>query len=274
MNKILLLLVLIIGIGCGNVKTRDPSVLVKHVENSTVALMVVGSVAQDEPRPYCSGVWVSSNVILTANHCVEAAWKMEMKRKILQMEEAEASAAIEHFLTMSHSMRLELVVVGTPVHYSSIGDVDEIGKPPYALRFGTVIVVDPTHDLALIEAGGSNLPLHDIAVVADENPGIGETLHIVGQPKGLYWSYITGVVSAYRKSLPESRSIVTEVNELKVVGPYMQVSAPVWYGNSGGGAFDTDGKLVGIASFLTGSPVSCHFIHPDVIRLLLTDHLI
>jgi hypothetical protein len=275
MNKILLgLMVLIIAVGCGsNVKTREPSSLVRHIGNSTIALMVVGSVSHDEPRPYCSGVWVGTNAILTANHCVEAAWKMEMKRKIMQMEEKAAEAAISHWLTMSHVEHLGLVVIGTPIYYSSVGDVDEVGKSPYALRLGTVAVVDPTHDLALIIVSGTNLPAHDIAVVADENPGIGERLHIVGQPRGLYWSYIEGVVSAYRKSLPENRSIVTEVNELDVVGPYMQVSGPVWYGNSRGGAFDTEEKLVGIASFLTGAPVSCHFIHPDVIRSLLAEHL-
>lgn len=279
MNKILLGLLVLMSVlsgACGVTTggTRSPSALVKHMGSSTVALMVVGSVAHDEPRPYCTGVWVSKNVILTANHCVEGAWKMEFKRKLMQMDKEERDAAIEKWFGLSHAEHQALVVVDTPIHYSVDGDVDQVGKEPFALRLGKVLAVMPDHDLALVEAAGNNLPAHDVAMVADVNPGLGERLRVVGQPKGLYWSYIEGVVSAYRETLPEERSITTEVNEIDVVGPYLQVSAPVWYGNSGGGAFDEEGKLVGIASFLTGSPVSCYFIHGNVIRAFLKEHKI
>lgn len=275
MKKSLLFLLLLL-VGCSGTigKTRLPTALVSHMENVTVALMVTGSVAHDNPRPYCTGVWVSSNVILTANHCVEGAWKMEFKRKLNEMDSEAAKEMESKYDNLTHAQRKNIVVEGTPIFYSSSGDVDQIGKMPYAIRSGKVLVVMPEHDLALIEAGGKNLPKHDIAEVALENPGVGERLHVIGQPKGLYWSYIEGVVSAYRETLPEERSLVTELNEIDVIGPYLQVSAPVWYGNSGGGAFDSEGKLVGIASFLTGSPVSCFFIHADVIRGLLKNHRI
>jgi S1-C subfamily serine protease len=137
---------------------------------------------------------------------------------------------------------------------------------------GVVLAVVPEHDLALIEASGGNLPSHEVAEVGEENPAIGEKISVVGQVRGLYWTYVEGTVAQYRTDIPERGKPVSEVNEIGFVGPYLQVSAPVWYGNSGGGAFDMDGKLVGIASFLTGAPHSCYFIHPDVIRGFLKAH--
>lgn len=275
MKKILFSLVLLVLLtACSGTfnGTRSPSPLIQHMSRSTVALMTVDD--EDAARPYCTGVWVDKNTILTANHCVEAAYVMNLEKKIGKMDKEEQKKEIERLRGMTHAERKKIVVENTVIKYVVEGDTDQIGKEPYAMRLAKVIVVDPTHDLALVEAAGKNLPAHDIAYVADENPGIGERLRFIGQPKGLYWTYIEGVVAAYRLTLPEERSLTTEVNELDVEGPYLQVSAPVWYGNSGGGAYDQDGNLVGIASFLTGSPHSCFFIHRSVIKKLLREHRI
>jgi hypothetical protein len=272
MKKILLIgLLLLIGCGGKIGNTREPSSLIKHMGSSTVALM---SVHGDNARPYCTGVWVGKDVILTANHCVEAAWEMELEKKIEKLPAEEQEAAIKKYLGLTHEERQNLVVEGTPIKYIVEGDVDEIGKAPFAIRLGVVLAVSPSHDLALVEASGRNLPAHDIAYVGDENPAIGEKLNVVGQVKGLYWTYVEGTVAQYRTDIPERSKPVSEVNEIGFVGPYLQISAPVWYGNSGGGAFDSDGHLVGIASFLTGAPHSCYFIHPDVIRAMLAKHMI
>lgn len=272
MKKILLIgLLLLIGCGGKVGKVREPSPLITHMGASTVALMATKG---DNARPYCTGVWVSKDVILTANHCVEAAWEMELEKKIDKLDPSEQEAAIKRYQEMSHSERQGLVVEGTPIRYIVEGDVDEIGKPPFAIRLGVVLAVSPSHDLALVEASGRNLPAHDIAYVGDENPAIGERVSVVGQVKGLYWTYVEGTVAQYRNDIPERLKPVSEVNEIGFVGPYLQVSAPVWYGNSGGGAFDMDGHLVGIASFMTGAPHSCYFIHADVIRAMLAKHMI
>jgi S1-C subfamily serine protease len=49
----------------------------------------------------------------------------------------------------------------------------------------------------------------------------------------------------------------------------MQVSAPVWFGNSGGGAFNDEGEIVGIASFIMKGPSLGFFIPVDSIRPFL-----
>ena len=267
MKKILLLMIVLLT-ACSGAKVKGPSDIIAHMGSSTVALMATGSIANDEPRPYCTGVWITERLILTANHCVEAAWRMEFKRKLNELDREDAEKMIEKFEDMSDAARRKIIVVGTPVYYSVQGDVDEVGKLPYAVRLGVAKFVDPAHDLAIVEATGNNLPAHEIAIVGGA-PGVGTKLRVVGQVKGLYWSYVEGIVSAYRKSLPEERSLTSFVNRIDVVGPYLQVSAPVWYGNSGGGAFDEEGKLVGIASFLTGAPHSCYFIPASEIHALM-----
>ena len=80
---------------------------------------------------------------------------------------------------------------------------------------------------------------------------------IVGHTTGLWWTYIEGDVSS-------SRTHVGKFSKL------LQISSPAWFGNSGGGAFNEDGKLVGISSWIyTKAPMVTFFVHGDVIRSFL-----
>ena len=65
-------------------------------------------------------------------------------------------------------------------------------------------------------------------------PSPGETIYVIGHPRGLDFSISNGIVSAVRKS-PEG---IGEV----------QISAAISPGNSGGPIFDSRGNLVGMAS--------------------------
>ncbi len=81
-----------------------------------------------------------------------------------------------------------------------------------------------------------------IARLADKEPEQGETLGVMGHTVGMYFSYLPATVAGYRKSLP---------GENDIEGPYMQLSTAAYFGNSGGGAWNSSGELCGIASFLT-----------------------
>jgi len=226
-------------VGCGSsLKTpvRSPDPLHAHLGNVTVALVYQGTNDEGEKfvRPYCTGVWVSDDQILTAGHCVEAVARMDKK-----LEEDDP-----------------VDPVGNPVHYIAQVEVPGAGEEePSAVHFGHVEAWDEDHDLALIKASSGNIPGHDKASLASEIPGLGERVYVVGHPRGLYWTYIEGVVSAYRTN-PE-------------VGMVVQVSAPVWFGNSGGGVFDSSGNLVGISSRLARAPNVSFFIHEDSIKSFL-----
>lgn len=247
-------LFLVVGglMGCGGGVSSlhgKSSGLVNHLNSSTVALVATSS--KGEVRSYCTGVWVSEDLIVTATHCVKGAQELALGAKASDDEDESYS-----------NSDLDDV----KVHYIIEKEVDEVGTEPTGMHLSVAVLNDKDHDVSLLRAVGNAVPGHDVAKLAMTGPGVGERVHVVGQVKGLYWSYVEGVVSAYRKELPESR---TPHGNL---GPFVQVSAAVYYGNSGGGVFDNDGNLVGVASFLGGAPNTTMFAHVDSVRSLLTTY--
>jgi serine protease Do len=96
-----------------------------------------------------------------------------------------------------------------------------------------VVGTDPKTDLALIKVDGKG----DFPFVqfADHAPQVGDWVIAVGNPFGLGGTVTAGIVSA------SSRDIGS--------GPYddyIQIDAPINKGNSGGPAFDVEGKVIGI----------------------------
>lgn len=200
-------------------KRGDDPVYV-HSMNSTVAL-VRRNEETNKVNPFCTGVWVSKDEILTAAHCV------------------------------SHDDFSIFSPVGDDVHYIIQKEVRP-GKEPAAMHLAQVSYFNNRHDLAILKAVAEGLPAHEVAILAIELPGIGESVHMVGHPRGLYWAFTGGIVSAYRVD--------------KNIGPVMQVNGTVWFGNSGGGVFDRDGNLIGICSRLSGVPNVNTFVHLDSVK--------
>lgn len=234
---IVTLLLMVLGCGGGSkLPVRDASQLTSHMGSSTVALVFTDD--EGEVRPFCSGVWLSDVEILTAGHCAAA------------IAEKTKGGGIEG---------LEIDPVDVPVHYIVQDEVTSVGKEPTAIHLSKVVSYDGEHDLALLKALGKTIPSHDHTSVVSEMPALGEHVYIVGHPKGLYWSFVEGVISQYHEELPRDHG----------AGPYVQISAPVWFGNSGGEAFDSRGDLVGIASFITKAPNTSFFVHPDAINKFL-----
>jgi serine protease Do len=134
----------------------------------------------------------------------------------------------------------------------------------------SVIVREPSHDLALLltETG----IIHEIAPLADKI-SIGEPLQIVGHPAGLEYTYIVGVVAQIRDHYDDDSFIQDMM--LPLEPPWLQVSADVFFGNSGGGAFNKDGQLVGISSFMMRLPATGFFIPVSEVRaLMIGQHLL
>ena len=94
---------------------------------------------------------------------------------------------------------------------------------------GSVVRVDAIDDLAAVHVAERLAALASVA----QRPEVGTTVMAVGSPLGLSGTISIGVVSAYR-SLEGS--------------DYMQFSAPISPGNSGGPVVDGQGDVVAVAS--------------------------
>ena len=238
-------LTLAIGIGCCTIihtdtippyENRNNIELIENIQNATVAFLIN---QEKDKKAYCAGVWIDEKRILTVNHCAEV-----LGRKTLDISEETSYDA-----------------VGDPIVFVNHSDIDKNGDIlSHVLWLGKVTQVDKKRDLALITVLEPT-SAHTITSIIDRSIYPGESLHIIGHTIGLTWSYIKGNVSNTRNMQGPMTG-----NEF-IISKVLQVSAPVWMGNSGGGAFNSDGNLVGICSWITlKAPNVSFFIHYNDIK--------
>ena len=72
-----------------------------------------------------------------------------------------------------------------------------------------------------------------VAKMAAQDPQLGETIWIIGHPRGILGNITRGVLSNY----------LHVSNDLR----YYRIDAQLFYGNSGGGMYNSHGELVGVA---------------------------
>lgn len=200
----------------------------------------VSFVSKDEEEEwmiYCGGVWVSKDLVITAYHCANAAMKFEMSPADKMM--AELSGTYPS-------------VLGTVMQFSDKDGFDVLEKGSSRHYKSTVVAVDKEHDLALVKA--AHYPSHRIGIVAASLPEIGEEVKVMGHPAGLPYSYTHGYVSAFRSDINQ------EAVDIK--GPFLQITATIVGGNSGGGVFNSSGQLIGIVSFCKNNAMGQGFAIP------------
>lgn len=179
-----------------------PAVAPGPEQAAGLAAKTVALIHHDTGRPYCSGVWVGQETIVTASHCVDD------------------------------------IPIGSHAVYAVRSDIGFENQP--VGRVSEVFAKDSKHDLALLRAVIP--PLHQVAKVRLAPIQQGQATQSMGHPKGWWWSYSTGVVSAVRYD---------DLGELNLL--WVQSTAPISPGNSGGGLFDDNGDLIGL----------CRGTHPN-----------
>ncbi len=97
----------------------------------------------------------------------------------------------------------------------------------------TVLGTDPIRDLAVIKVGGKNLPA--LTLGDSGKAAVGEHVVAIGSPLGLQNTVSDGIISALREEKPD-------------VG-WIQTTAPVSPGNSGGPLIRMDGTVVGVITW-------------------------
>lgn len=178
----------------------------------TVALVTVRG---DGAHAYCSGVWVSSHMIATANHCLRDAKPGEV---------------------LEYSVRTDVYAPGAALQREDIPTHEAV-----------IIATDEDHDLALLRAVAP--PEHQVAPVSITPVFQGMRVQTMGHPLGLWFSYSSGDVAAFRVE-----------NDLTEPTLMIQSTAPISPGNSGGGLFDRAGNLLGIchAMYSRGQNTNLH----------------
>ena len=98
----------------------------------------------------------------------------------------------------------------------------------------TLVKTHPTTDLAYVSVPGMTRPIARIRRSSDVS--VGERAFAIGTPQGLELSFSEGLISAFRRHRSK--------------GALLQTTAPVSSGSSGGGLFDSDGRLIGIPTLV------------------------
>ena len=116
-----------------------------------------------------------------------------------------------------------------------------------------VVGSDQKTDLALIKVDGDNS--FPFVQLSDKQPRVGDWVIAVGNPFGLAGTATAGIVSARGRDIG--------------AGPYddfIQIDAPINKGNSGGPAFNTDGKVIAVNTAIyspSGGSVGIGFAVPS-----------
>lgn len=121
----------------------------------------------------------------------------------------------------------------------------------------TGIFLDPKLDLALLKTEPIPLPPVKLGEVSGLKPG--QKLFAIGNPNGLELSLSDGILSAVRHLEGAT---------------YIQTTAPISPGSSGGGVFNTKSELVGITTFMVKDGQNLNFaITSNYIRELRVDNI-
>jgi serine protease Do len=109
----------------------------------------------------------------------------------------------------------------------------------------TVATADEAHDLCKLSVPGLSAPAVTLGRVASLR--VGQKVYAIGSPQGLDLTLSDGMVSSLREG-PD--------------GTFVQTTAPISPGSSGGGLFDETGTLVGIVTFQMRAGQNLNFAVP------------
>jgi S1-C subfamily serine protease len=202
--------------------------LAERLADTTVAL--VGRDDDGDVFPLCAGVWVSRFEFVTAAHCVTT-----FARAVLGLAE-DAPVGVD----------------GIEMPYIGPGQYRGIYVEPTRVYTATLRKIDIPHDIAILSS--NEVPQHLDAVIAPASPRTGEPVIVVGHPTAMYWTQSVGYVAGHFDRIMQKD------------GPLLEIDAVVYKGNSGGGVFDYQGQLVGIASFISPTPGIGIFVDVETVR--------
>ncbi len=131
----------------------------------------------------------------------------------------------------------------------------EVYLPRGRMTVARLVGTAPTLDLALL---GVSLTAEDgvepLELGESESVRVGQKVIVVGHPLALHDTVTVGILSAVRRSIPDTA--------LELQGELLQVDAAVNPGNSGGPVLDSGGRVIGVVAALARESQSVGFAVP------------
>ena len=169
---------------------------------------------------------------------------------VLQDEDGKTIGAGTGFLVSSDGLLVTNQHVVAEAH-TIIAKAENGGLFPIT----RIVVTDMRNDLAILEIKAKGLPF--LSLAPDGSADAGTRIAVIGSPLGLEGTLTEGIVSARRRLPKENRDV-------------LQISAPISQGSSGSPVLDSQGRVIGIASFLIQDGQSLNFASPsEKLRALL-----
>ena len=124
-------------------------------------------------------------------------------------------------------------------------------------RHGRIVRFDERADIALIE---SEISGDAYVTVRSDDAAVGDRVFDVGHPDGALFTVRDGYLID-----PEE----TDTDNDGSTFTLMRASIPVWFGSSGGGLYDVQGRLIGVTSRLGDEGRTGYFVPTETIRRFL-----
>jgi len=197
--------------------------------------------------PNCSGTLVDleNRIVITNWHCIRSGIKR------VKEDRTDSNGDIRQV------ERIEYRPV--TITQRSYADFKQVGS----LSFVTDIVAqDEALDLAILQVKAQKLPHTFATQLLPMGVDIirGEVVYAVGNPALLDASVTVGIVS----------NLARKLNVAGTEREYMQMSAPIFGGNSGGALYNDSGQMIGIPAAAAAGGGSLAFaIRIDTIRTFL-----
>jgi tetratricopeptide (TPR) repeat protein len=121
-------------------------------------------------------------------------------------------------------------------------------------RIDRILMIDTNADLALLRVGGVRAPM--LTLGDDSRIAAGDEVYVAGNPEGLEGTFSKGVISGVRSSKGRR---------------YLQITAPISPGSSGGPVLNAAGEVIGIAVASLRTGQNLNFAIPaSYVRSLLS----